>query len=92
MKATTIELFHRLCRIGNALEDLRATTYRHGALWLQLDAVLTALDVVIDTLAEPQEDGTPARRVAGEVDVLPRPRSRDSQERPSTSGGGAHTP
>jgi hypothetical protein len=50
---TALELFHRLCAVGNALEVVRDATFRQGALWLQLDAVLTQLDAVTDTLAEP---------------------------------------
>ena len=60
------ELVPRLCRVGNALEAIRETTFPHGALWIQLDAVLEALDAVIDTLAEPPPDGRSARAAAGE--------------------------
>jgi hypothetical protein len=60
------ELFSRLCEVGTALEDLRETTYPHGALWLQLDAVLRALDAVIDTLAEAPLGGGCARHAARE--------------------------
>lgn len=60
------ELSPRLCAVGNALEQIRDTTYRQGALWLQLDEVLQALDAVIDTLHAPQDGGGPARHAARE--------------------------
>jgi hypothetical protein len=68
------ELFPRLCEVGNALEALRDQAYHQGTLWLQLDAVLRALDALIDTRAEAPPaacPGTPsrggwARKAAGE--------------------------
>jgi len=58
------ELFPRLCEVGNALEAIRNTTYHQGALWMLLDGILTALDVVIDTLVEAPAGGGCARHAA----------------------------
>jgi hypothetical protein len=57
-------LFERLCEVGNALEDIRNTTYLQGALRMLLDGILTALDVVIDTLVEAPAGGGCARHTA----------------------------
>lgn len=43
-------LFQQLCAVGNALEDVRDTTLKHGAMWIELDIILDALDKVIDQL------------------------------------------
>ena len=62
-------LFHRLCDVGNRLEDVRDSTFPQGALWLQLAEVLLELDAVIDTLAERPAAGGCARHAAQEEET-----------------------
>jgi len=58
------ELFHRLCEIGNDLEELRGTTFHQGMMWLRLDEILHMLDLSIDTLAPPTPEGGGSARAA----------------------------